>query len=51
MSVKDRFNKLNLDYVYNFSDDNQLHAGMTVGMTNFNKLDNSSFLVNYKLSF
>ena len=51
MSVKDRFNKLNLDYVYNFNDDNQLHAGMTVGMTNFNKLDSSSFLVNYKLSF
>ena len=51
MSVKDRFNKLNLDYVYNFSDYNQLHAGMTFGMTNFNKLDSSSFIVNYKLSF
>ena len=51
MSVKDRFNKLNLDYVYNFSDNNQLHAGITVGMTNFNELDSSSFMINYKIFF
>ena len=51
MSVKDRFNKLNLDYVYNFSDYSQLHTGITIGMINFNALDDSSFMINYKLSF
>ena len=29
ISIEDRFNKLNLDYVYNFSKYNQLHAGIT----------------------
>jgi len=51
MSIKDRFNKLNLDYIYNFSDNNQLHAGISVGTINFNELDNPSFMVNYKLFF
>ena len=51
MSVKDRFNKLNLDYIYNFNDNNQLHAGITIGMINFSELDSSSFIVNYKLFF
>ena len=51
LSVKDRFNKLNLDYIYSFSEHNQLHAGATVGMTNFNELDSPSFMVNYKLIF
>ena len=51
LSVKDRFNKLNLDYIYSFSEHNQLHAGATVGTTNLNELDSPSFMVNYKLIF
>jgi len=51
LSVKDRFNKLNLDYIYSFSEHNQLHAGAAVDMTNFNELDSPSFMVNYKLIF
>ena len=51
LSVKDRFNKLNLDYIYSFSDHNQLHTGITVGMTNFNEFNSSSFMINHKLIF
>ena len=51
LSVKDRFNKLNLDYIYSFSEHNQLHAGATVGMTNFNEFNSSSFMINHKLIF
>jgi hypothetical protein len=51
ISIKDRFNKLNLDYVYNFSKSNQFHAGINLDMINFNKLDSPSFLFTYQLTF
>ena len=51
MSIKDRFNNLNIDYIYNFSDTSQLHTGITIGMTNFGALNNPSALVSYELQY
>ena len=51
MSIRDRFNNLNIDYIYNFSDTDELHAGVTIGITNFEGLSNPSALVNYKLQY
>ena len=51
LSIKDRFNNLNIDYIYNFSDTSQLHTGITIGMPNLEELNNPSALVNYKRQY
>ena len=51
MSVSERINHLNLDYIYSFQKDNQIHLGITSGINDYSNFSNHSLLANYKLLF